>query len=125
MKQDVINQYINNFRIQLAPHLKSGVGVRCEVVPWNEGAVVVCSLGKGILVKDRVLSPRQNMRQALAATKLFTPLSSSVKISGTEYFFPKGKIALVKDANVKTWEAVSATKDVGVILNKIIRANVG
>lgn len=124
MKQDVIKQYINNLRIQLAPHLKSGVGVRCEVVPWNEGAVVVCSLGEGMLVKDKVLSPKQNIKQALAATKLFTPLDSSVKIKGTEYFFPKGKIALVKDANVKSWESVSATKDVGVILNKISRENV-
>lgn len=125
MKQDVIKQYINNLRIQLAPHLKNGVGVRCEVVPWNDGAVVVCSLGDGMLVKDKVLNPKQNIRQALDATKLFTPLSSSVKIKGTEYFFPKGKIALVKDANIKTWEPVSAIKDVGVILNKISKKDVG
>lgn len=125
MKQDVIKQYINNLRIQLAPHLKNGVGVSCEIVPWTDGAVVVCSLGEGMLVRDKVLSPKQNIRQALDATKLFTPLSSSVKIKGTEYFFPEGKIVLVKDAKVNTWTNVSAIKDVGVILNKISRKNVG
>lgn len=41
---------------------------------------MVCSLGEGMLVRDKVLSPKQNIRQALDATKLFTPLSSSVKI---------------------------------------------
>ena len=86
---------------------------------------MVCSLGEGMLVRDKVLSPKQNIRQALDATKLFTPLSSSVKIKGTEYFFPEGKIALVKDAKINTWTNVSAIKDVGVILNKISRKNVG
>ena len=123
MDEAIIRRYLNNFRREISPLLKSGVGMHIQAYNYNAGCVIVARLGIDINADDTI-QPSQNLKHALAETDLFdlSNLPDNATIHKSQFFLSRDKIILIKNDNPTDWDDSSVRQDVKHIL-KLIRNN--
>lgn len=123
MDETIIRRYLNNFRREISPLLKSGVGMHIQAYNYNAGCVIVARLGIEINAEDTI-QPSQNLTDALSKTDLFdlSSLPDNATIHKSQFFLSRDKIILIKNDNPTDWNDSSVRQDVKHIL-KLIRNN--
>ena len=123
MDEAIIRRYLNNFRREISPLLKSGVGMHIQAYNYNAGCVIVARLGIDINADD-IIQPSQNLKHALAETDLFdlSNLPDNTTIHKSQFFLSRDKIIVLKNDNPTDWDDRSVRQDVKHIL-KLIRNN--
>lgn len=123
MDDAIIRRYLNNFRREISPLLKSGVGMHIQAYNYNAGCVIVTQLGIDINAEDTI-QPSQNLKHALAETDLFdlSSLPDNTTIHKSQFFLSRNKIIVLKDDNPADWNDSAVRQDVKHIL-KLIRHN--
>ena len=119
----MIRRYLNNFRREISPLLKSGVGMHIQAYNYNAGCVIVARLGIDINAEDTI-QPSQNLTDALSKTDLFdmSSLPDNTTIHKSQFFLSRDKIILLKNDNPADWNDSAVRQDVRHIL-KLIRHN--
>lgn len=123
MDEAIIRRYLNNFRREISPLLKSGVGMHIQAYNYSAGCVIVAQLGIDINAEDTI-QPSQNLSDALSRTDLFdlSNLPDNTTIHKSQFFLSRDKIILIKNDNPTDWDDRSVRQDVKHIL-KLIRNN--
>lgn len=123
MDEAIIRRYLNNFRREISPLLKSGVGMHIQAYNYSAGCVIVAQLGIDINAEDTI-QPSQNLTDALSKTDLFdlSNLQDNTTIHKSQFFLSRDKIILLKNDNPTDWDDSSVRQDVKHIL-KLIRNN--
>ena len=123
MDETIIRRYLNNFRREISPLLKSGVGMHIQSYNYNAGCVIVARLGIDINAEDTI-QPSQNLTDALSKTDLFdmSSLPDNTTIHKSQFFLSRDKIILLKNDNPADWNDSAVRQDVRHIL-KLIRHN--
>lgn len=123
MDEAIIRRYLNNFRREISPLLKSGVGMHIQAYNYNAGCVIVARLGIDINAEDTI-QPSQNLTEALSRTDLFdlSSLPDNTTIHKSQFFLSRDKIILLKSDNPVDWNDSAVRQDVRHIL-KLIRHN--
>ena len=114
-KQPTIQDYINNFRRRISPFLRPGVGLRCTVHPAAVGgAILECTLQKGIPNEDRFLAEMPTLGKALQTIpqKAFGGNFDGFLFQGTNLIMEPERIVLIKDDSDQVWSDTGAQEDV-------------
>ena len=95
MDEAIIRRYLNNFRREISPLLKSGVGMHIQAYNYSAGCVIVAQLGIDINAEDTI-QPSQNLSDALSRTDLFdlSNLPDNTTIHKSQFFLSRDKIIL-------------------------------
>lgn len=118
MCDNLRNEYLNNFRRFLSKYLKSSVGVRTKTYSYEDGCVIVVSLGINLQVRDEAITVN-SLREALQKTTLFEDIPNSLNILSTSIFLIGRKIVLIKNSADDLWSENSAKNDVEKIIEKL------
>ena len=112
MDEAIIRRYLNNFRREISPLLKSGVGMHIQAYNYNAGCVIVARLGIDINAEDTI-QPSQNLTDALSKTDLFdlSSLPDNATIHKSQFFLSRDKIILIKNDNPTDWNDSSVRQD--------------
>ena len=123
MDETIIRRYLNNFRREISPLLKSGVGMHIQAYNYNAGCVIVARLGIDINAED-IIMPSLNLTDALSKTDLLdlSGLEANTIIHKSQFFLSRDKIILLKNDNPVDWNDSAVRQDVRHIL-KLIRHN--
>lgn len=123
MDEAIIRRYLNNFRREISPLLKSGVGMHIQAYKYDTGCVIVAQLGIDINAEDTI-QPSQNLNDALSKTDLFdlSSIPDNTTIHKGQFFLSRDKIILLKSDNPADWNDSAVRQDLKHIL-KLIRQN--
>jgi len=117
----LIQQYINNFRRHLAPHLRPSIGLTCKVFPAQEsGAILEFSIGSEISNTDEFLPSTQTVSGALSgiSQRAFGGNLGGFRFGGTNVVMEDNRIILIKgEDDPKYWSDKAASADVTRILS--------
>jgi hypothetical protein len=110
----ILQNYINNFRIQISGILKPNIGVSSVVYPCTDGAIVEFKFGEGIESTDRYNAPSNKIADALATIeqKAFGGNLEAFRFVGTNYIMEFHRLILIKDNNIPEWDGKQVVKDV-------------
>ncbi len=111
-------QYLNNFRIFLSQYLKTSVRIRTISYPYNEGCVIVITLGYDIQTRDETTNAN-SLHEALQKTTLFENIPDSFDIHGTSISLTANKIVIIKNNTENLWTEDAANEDVQRIIREI------
>ena len=123
MDEIIIRRYLNNFRREISPLLKSGVGMHIQAYNYKDGCVIIAQLGIDINAEDKI-QPSLNLNDALLKTDLFdlSSIPDNTTIHKGQFFLSRDKIILLKNDNPADWNDSAVRQDVKHIL-KLIRQN--
>lgn len=123
MDETIIRRYLNNFRREISPLLRSGVGMHITAYNYDTGCVIVTQLGIDINAEDAI-HPSRNLNDALRSTELFdlSSLPANATIHKSQFFLSRDKIILLKNNNSADWTDSAVRQDIKYIL-KLIRHN--
>jgi hypothetical protein len=114
--QETLQRYINDFRRHIAPYLRPSVGLSCTVYPaQSSGAILVFTLGQGVLNEDRFQKPVATVNDALTTIpqKAFGGQLRGFHFGGTNIVMEDQRIILIKgDDSPSTWNDRAALDDV-------------
>ena len=119
IERNSFNNYINNFRRNFVPYLKSGVGMQTRCIPYESGAVIVIEVGQGLLAKDEYRTSASSLQEALQRTNLFELITTPVTVPGTSIVMANNKLVLIKTEDTSEWSEGASVKDVNGIINKV------
>jgi len=111
----IIQNYINNFRIQLSIFLKPDIGIHSIIYPCIEdGAIIEFTFGAGIPSSDDYKDPFPKISDALKTIqqKAFGGNLNGFKFLGTNYIMEFHRLILIKDNSESEWTEKKATEDV-------------
>ena len=118
--KQTIQQYINDVRRHLAPHLRPGIGLAFTVFPANtQGAILEIKLGPGITNSDEFRPESNTVNDALAKIhqRAFGGNLSGFKFAGTNGIMDDNRIVLIKgEDDPEQWNDSAADSDVKRIL---------
>lgn len=121
ISRDRIQSYINNFRRQISPYLKPGVGLKCQIYQANqEGAILEFRLGQNEKNEDIYLRNYQTVNQALRDIEqsAFGGNLDAFDFKGTNYVLENKRIILVKGTDsLNHWDESASKKDVNKLIN--------
>ena len=116
MDRNIIQSYLNNFRIYLSPHLKKDVGVKATVWPHDSGVIIRFELEVGGVNKEEFKHPTPTLLDALHKANVDLPdaLNSYHKVlfAGTNMVLRGKYIFFIKDLEPGTWSEDQAATDV-------------
>lgn len=112
------NEYLNNFRRFLSKYLKPSVGVQTKTYSYEDGCVIVVSLGVNLQVRDEYQTT-YNLNEALQKTTLFEDIPNSLSVQSTSIFLIGRKIVLIKNSAEDLWSENSAKNDVEKIIKEL------
>ena len=123
MDNAIIHRYLNNFRREISPLLKSGVGMHIQAYKYDTGCVIVVQLGIDISAEDTIKTSH-NLKDALSNTDLFdlSSIPDNTTIHKSQFFLSRDKIILLKNDNPANWNDGVVKDDIKHIL-KLIRRN--
>ena len=110
---EIIQNYINNFRIQISGVLKPNIGIASVVYPCDDGAIIEFRFGKGIKSSDMYKDSYEKISDALATIeqKAFGGNLESFRFSGTNYIMEFHRLILIKDNSLSEWHRIQAYND--------------
>lgn len=110
----IIQNYINNFRIQISGLLKPNIGISSVVYPCTDGAIIEFRFGEGIEATDRYNALYNKISDALATIeqKAFGGNLDAFRFVSTNYIMEFHRLILIKDNNVTEWDMKQVEKDV-------------
>lgn len=110
----IIQNYINNFRIQISGTLKPNIGISSKVYPCTDGAIIEFRFGEGIESTDEYLDPFDKITDALKTIeqKAFGGVLDGFRFAGTNYIMEFHRLILIKDNNDSEWDLKQARNDV-------------
>ena len=120
-----IQEYINNFRRHLAPHLKPGIGLSCRIFPAEaEGAVLEFTIGQGRRNEDLYEAPKNTVNSILedVPQRMISGNIGAIKFGGTNISMEPDRIVLIKGENdPDLWNDQGAKNDVEKIIGTQVR----
>ena len=117
--KDTIQNYINNFRRDISPHLKANIGIQSNVYPCQkDGAIIEFNLAASGTSTDSIQTTSGTISQALSniEQRAIGGNLDGLLFSGTNYILESNKILLIKDNDPKEWSEQQAKIDVNKIL---------
>ena len=115
-KQEIIQEYVNNFRRNLSLYLKPGMGISLDIYPIeSKGAILVFTLGLNINNKDIYMEREKKISDALKKIpqKAFGGNLDGFEFGGTNLIMQDTNIIIIKgEDNACYWNDVSAKEDV-------------
>jgi hypothetical protein len=118
--QKIIQEYINNFRRHLAPHLRPSIGLACKVFPAIEsGAILEFSIGPGISNTDEFRASSQTINEALSgiSQRAYGGNLGGFRFGGTNVVMEDNRIIFIKgEDDQDQWNDQAALADVKRIL---------
>jgi len=117
--------YINNFRRRLAPLMKPGLGMQCNVYPSSDGgAVLEFEIGPATENDDNYHEESKSLGAALSNIdqRAFGGNLEGFSFGGTNTILENNRIIYIKEANPKEWSDEAAVKDVSGLLRNSERA---
>jgi hypothetical protein len=115
-----LQKYINNFRRHLAPYLRPGVGLACNVFPAEAtGAILEFTIGSDIANGDVFQPAAKTVNQALSELRqnAFGGNLDGFRFSGTNVIMEDKRIILIKgDDYAEFWNDNAAAEDVKKLL---------
>jgi hypothetical protein len=111
-----IQEYVNNFRRHLAPHLKPGIGLSCKISPAKaEGAVFEFAIGPSISNEDLFEEPTNTVNSILedVPQRMIAGNIAAIKFGGTNISMEPNRIVLIKgEDDPDLWNDQGAKNDV-------------
>jgi hypothetical protein len=117
--QSQVQEYINNFRRRIAPFLRPGMGLHCNIYPANSGgAVLVFRIGPNVENDDEYQSTYPSLGNALSQIeqRAFGGNLEGFTFGGTNVILEQDRIIFVKDGSLTEWSDSAAEKDVQSVL---------
>jgi hypothetical protein len=114
-----IQTYINNFRRKFTVFLKPGIGISCDVRPFEAGgAILEFKIAPQIENKDTYYPVSSSSGQALSQVtqQAFGGNLNGFNFEGTNVILEPDKLIFIKDGSLKEWDNVAAEKDVAQIV---------
>lgn len=115
-KREIIQDYVNNFRINMSIYLKPGLGILCDIYPIeSEGAILVFTLGLNINNKDTYMKIEKKVNDSLKKIpqKAFGGNLEGFKFGGTNLITEDNRIIIIKgEDTLSDWNDKSAKNDV-------------
>ena len=102
--KDIIQEYINNLRRELAKYLKPGIGVKIRVLPSEKpGGIVELYLGINQQNIDEMLPTSSSVNSALktVSQKSFGGNLDAFNFQGTNTIMEPEKIIFIKGDQIK------------------------
>lgn len=118
-EQSKVQAYINNFRRRLAPFLRPGIGLYCNVYPSVDGgAVLVFRIGQNVENDDRYHPAYPSLGRALSQIeqRAFGGNLDGFTFGGTNVILEQDRIIFIKDGSAQGWSDTAAEKDVASVL---------
>lgn len=126
MSKDKYQKYINNFRRRLAPALKAGVGLSCNVYPSKDGgAVLEFSIGNASENDDDYKEVSDSLGTALSNVEqnAFGGNLEGFIFGGTNTILEGNRIIYIKESNPNEWSDSAALKDVMALVSSSKRTS--
>lgn len=121
-----IQEYVNNFRRHLAPHLKPGIGLSCKIFPAKaEGAVFEFAIGPSISNEDLFEESKNTVNSILedVPQRMIGGNIAAIKFGGTNISMEPNRIVLIKgEDDPDLWNDQGAKNDVERIIGTQARA---
>ena len=121
-----IQEYVNNFRRHLAPHLKPGIGLSCKIFPAKaEGAVFEFAIGPSISNEDLFEESKNTVNSILedVPQRMLGGNIAAIKLGGTNLSMEPNRIVLIKgEDDPDLWNDQGAKNDVERIIGTQARA---
>ena len=117
--QSQVQAYINNFRRRIAPFLRPGMGLHCNVYPASSGgAVLVFRVGPNVENDDEYQSAYPSLGSALSQIeqRAFGGNLEGFTFGGTNVILEEDRIIFIKDGSLTEWSDSAAEKDVQSVL---------
>ncbi|WP_157942231.1 hypothetical protein [Salinibacter altiplanensis] len=118
--RNVIQNFVNNFRKQIYPYLRSGAGIKCTIYPAvEEGAILEFSVGEHEVNTDKYLDDYSTVNEAIKSIKqsAFGGDMDAFNFEGTNYILEDKRIILIKGSDSeKYWGENAAMNDVKEII---------
>jgi hypothetical protein len=117
--QSQVQAYINNFRRRIAPFLRPGMGLQCNIYPADSGgAVLVFRIGPTVENDDEYQSAYPTLGSALSQIeqRAFGGNIEGFNFGGTNVILEKDKIIFIKDGSIDEWSDSAAEKDAQSVL---------
>lgn len=114
-----VQAYINNFRRRIAPFLRPGMGLNCNIFPASSGgAILVFRVGSNVENDDEYQPTNPTLGSALSKIeqKAFGGNLEGFIFGGTNVILEQDKIIFIKDGSLKEWSDTTAEKDVQSVL---------
>lgn len=119
MNKKKYQNYINNFRRRLAPYLKPGIGLTCNIYPSQDGGgILEFVMGEAVENDDVYKEVSNSLGTALSniEQKAFGGNLEGFLFSGTNTILENNRIIFIKDADSNEWSDEAASRDV----NKLV-----
>lgn len=115
-KPSTIQQYINNFRRHLAPYLRPGIGLACNILPAEAaGAILQFTIGPNIANGDVFHPASKTVNEALSklSQRAFGGNLDGFRFGGTNVIMEENRIIFIKgEDNEEQWNDQAAAEDV-------------
>lgn len=111
--KEIIQNYINNFRIQISGVLKPDIGIASIVYPCDDGAIIEFRFSKGIKSSDVYKDSYEKISDALSTIeqKAFGGNLEAFRFSGTNCIMEFHRLILIKDNYLSEWNMKQAYND--------------
>ena len=123
MNTDLYNPYFNYFTSCFSKRLKAGWGIRMTIYPFNQGAVIVITMKKGVANSLDKKQESRNLGGALTKTSLFSsekinPIAEKT-IGNTSYgIISITQYVMFKSDKSASWSEAAARGDIDNIIEK-------
>jgi hypothetical protein len=122
----IIQEYLNNFRRHLAPHLKPGIGLSCRAFPVEaEGGVLEFMIGANRSNEDTFGEPNKTVNAVLEKVpqRMIPGDLGGIRFGGTNISMEPNRIVLIKgEDDPSLWSDQGAKSDVEKIVSSQTRA---
>lgn len=115
MDKKKYQNYINNFRRRLAPYLKPGIGLACNIYPSQDGGgILEFVMGESVENDDVYKEASASLGAALSniEQKAFGGNLESFIFGGTNTILENNRIIFIKDSDPNEWSDEAAKRDV-------------
>ena len=123
--QKTIQAYINNFRRNITPFLRPGIGLSCEVHPAvQDGAILQFFIGPDVSNVDQYFEPTDTVNSALrnVPERMVGGDPNAIQFSGTSISMKPNRIILIKgEDSLDLWDDKGARADVRHIVDVHMR----
>lgn len=119
IERDEIQKYINNFRRRISPYLKTNIGLKTTIYPYDKGVLLSFEFGLNNQNKEEYKAECRNIGEVFSRSKIdsFGGSNSRATFNGTNFIMSLNTINIIKDFNEFEWTDEQASNDVHRILN--------
>lgn len=126
MDKNLIQRYVNDFRIKLTPYLRPNIGIEIDIYNCGqEGAVLIIIFRPGGKSIDNEILTYERISDVLSSIKqnFFGGNIKGITFKGTNMMMDPERIIIIKDNSAAEWGDSKLNEDIGKIIQPPSKPN--